>query len=354
MRFPALLRAALALTLLVPACLATGAVPTPTASILELPPLPGDESSGANDINAAGVVVGRSYTLATEDEFLTRRAVEWRNGQVRPLPMPPGVTESAAFAIDDLGRVAGEAGTLNGTLHAYRLVRSRLQFLGPFLPGIGTFIGEMNNRAEGVGGTDNEGGNDAALLWVGNQPALLPTFPDRSSATAIAINFNRESIGIAYNKDGDGKAVDRRAALWKGTRLVALPQLPGGTESAAEDNNNQGQIVGWSRDAAGVKRAVFWQNQRITALPVPDPSVDTIAYIDNNTGLIIGVSEDSEEEFRTLLWVRGQLFILNDLLPPDSGWTNLDPFVVNDRGQFVGRGRLNGLVRAFLITIQRG
>ena len=64
-------------------------------------------------------------------------------------------------------------------------------------------------------------------------------------------------------------------------------------------------------------------------------------------------SLDSDEEFRTLLWVNGQPFILNDLLPPDSGWTNLDPFVINDRGQLVGRGNLNGETRAFVITIRR-
>jgi len=39
-----------------------------------------------------------------------------------------------------------------------------------------------------------------------------------------------------------------------------------------------------------------------------------------------------------------------DLVPPGSGWKSLFLLGINDRGQMVGKGLLNGKWRPFLMT----
>jgi hypothetical protein len=41
---------------------------------------------------------------------------------------------------------------------------------------------------------------------------------------------------------------------------------------------------------------------------------------------------------------------LNDLLPANSGWSLGIATGINDKGDIVGEGRLNGLTRKFLLT----
>lgn len=40
---------------------------------------------------------------------------------------------------------------------------------------------------------------------------------------------------------------------------------------------------------------------------------------------------------------------LNDLIPPGAGWVLTDAIDINNDGQIVGNGYLDGAVRAFLL-----
>jgi hypothetical protein len=56
------------------------------------------------------------------------------------------------------------------------------------------------------------------------------------------------------------------------------------------------------------------------------------------------------EEMRAFLWIDGELRDLNDFIPPNEGWTLLEARHLNNRGQIVGTGLLDGEERAFLLT----
>ena len=74
-----------------------------------LPPLEGDDSSDAFDVNDKNHAAGRSYNLnlqTPEDEIQT--AVVWNvRGEPRALELPDGATICQANAINNHGEVAG-------------------------------------------------------------------------------------------------------------------------------------------------------------------------------------------------------------------------------------------------------
>jgi uncharacterized membrane protein len=93
------------------------------------------------------------------------------------------------------------------------------------------------------------------------------------------------------------------AAIWKASRLTALPLLPGGNNSYALDMNDRGQVVGFSDtdvydlDCAAARTAGF-QFESVVWAPnghvrqLAPLSGDTVAYAFgiNNQGQVVGNS----------------------------------------------------------------
>jgi len=71
----------------------------------------------------------------------------------------------------------------------------------------------------------------------------------------------------------------------------------------------------------------------------------------NNNGQVVGQS-DTAAMGRThaFLYSEGSLLDLNNLLTSGSGWTLTDARDINDLGQIVGTGFINGYDHAFLMT----
>jgi probable HAF family extracellular repeat protein len=72
----------------------------------------------------------------------------------------------------------------------------------------------------------------------------------------------------------------------------------------------------------------------------------------NDEGLVVGWSKLSDVDFRALLWdADGRMSDLNDMLDDSSaGWTLASAQGINNLGQIVGYGLLDGQTRAFLLT----
>lgn len=72
----------------------------------------------------------------------------------------------------------------------------------------------------------------------------------------------------------------------------------------------------------------------------------TLATSINNNGDVVG-----QKDSRAVLWQNGELFFLDDLIEDNSEWSSLsEANDINDQGQIVGRGRHQGLYKAFLLT----
>jgi probable HAF family extracellular repeat protein len=119
-----------------------------------------------------------------------------------------------------------------------------------------------------------------------------------------------------------------------------LPSL-GGAESVANDVNNNGQIVGWSVNTAGVQNAFLIQaSGSIQNIGAAVSDEESSAESINENAEIVGYFVRSR--YRPFYWHSSSGFTkLSVNLLPDETYGdeyNLRPYAINDHGMIVGRG----------------
>ena len=126
----------------------------------------------------------------------------------------------------------------------------------------------------------------------------------------------------------------------------------GGTFAIPHSINNSGHFVGISENSSGQWHAFLWteENAMQDLGTLGEPISD--AYAINESDQVVGGSYYSvPEEGRAFLWdeING-MQDLNDLIPGNSGWVLLWASGINNAGEIVGVGHLNGSDnRAFLL-----
>jgi hypothetical protein len=122
----------------------------------------------------------------------------------------------------------------------------------------------------------------------------------------------------------------------------------------AHDINDRGEVAG----------AVALQNQQRSSFFLSNETYEVFGgwseYQNggsrtrlNNRGQVVGnllLHVPSPGVYNPFVWENGQTTYLNDALPAGSGWSLLLATDVDDSGRIVGMGRLNGTLRAFLLT----
>ena len=241
-----------------------------------------------------------------------------------------------------------------------------------------------------------------AFLWQHGSAMDIGDVPMDGGNVSAALAINRKSqvVGWAVD-DPSGSSRSRRAFLWQNGHMVDLGSLPGGEDtSSAHAINAQGQVVGASSVAfpgfiptADASRAFLWENDEMTDLGLPTGNAVDINYqgqivgtgkLDgeqraflwdegevvnlgalpgahasrasaiNEAGLVVGVSE-SESGSRAFLWEAGVgMRDLNDLIHPSDPHHGTFVFekapAINDKGQIVTVGRINGDEHALVLT----
>jgi probable HAF family extracellular repeat protein len=313
-----------------------------TYTITDLGTLPGGSYSVGRAINSTGQVVGRTDDMGGNDH-----AFSWLNGVMTDLGTLPGGTSSEAWAVNASGQIAGESDDDSGLSHPVLWQNGVIIDLGiPTGVNVAHANGiNGNNQVVGYG----DGGVQHAFLWQGGSVIDLGTLPGSNGAAAWAINDSGQVVGES-----------RHAFLWQGGVMTDLGTLAGSNRSSALSINNSGQVVGTYYLDIGPQRAFLWQNGVMTDLgTLPDNGLNsarnTLANSINASGQIVGFSE-----FSTLLatvphaviWDGGMLKDLNTLIPSDSGWILHGASAINDAGQIIGEGNVNGQSHAFLLTPQ--
>lgn len=296
----------------------------------------GGAHSGAYAINNAGQVVGWARTAGGG-----QRAFLWQDGSMTDLLGMLGGSTSSAWDISDAGQVTGVATNTSGRAFPFLWENGVMTNLGT-LGGLEGWAYGINQVGQVVGAAKTGAGATHAFLYSSGTMQDLGTLPGGSNSVAQAINYIGQVVGgDAYTSSGYAHAF-----LWEdGSGMTDLGTHPNGLISRAFDINDTGRIVG-SATTSGTSsnRPVMWINGVLTVL---DNRIGH-AFAINNNGEVVGRANFGTD--RAFLWRNGTMIDLTSLLPADSGWTLLEARDINDSGQIVGTGSINGQNRAYLLT----
>ncbi|MCH8006731.1 MAG: hypothetical protein IH888_10960 [Planctomycetes bacterium] len=306
------------------AAVVAAAAPGQTYDIVPIQ-APSATPTSATDVNNLGQVVG-CYTTGVGDIH----AFTWTNGVFTDLGTL-SESESAAYAINDAGLIVSEVFT--GTAFADRHPFARhngIMFELPTFRGAGIAFG-VNNLGQIVGviGPD-------ITRWDNFIPVDLSDNPPGFGPLG--------AYGYSINSDGviAGGAVDGfpffnwTPARW--TNGVGEHIGPPSTRPHEKYSINEaGFIVGRH---PGFLSSARWN-------PGGGPlflGIDFARDI-NNLNQVVG-----SDGGRAVMWESSVVTDLNDLLPPGSGWVLQRAEAINNVGQIVGEGLLNGVTRGFFMT----
>jgi len=330
-----LARAALSLAMVLSAGLALA---LPNYTITNLGTLGGD--SGAYGLNELGDVVGR-YVAA---DGQTHPFI-WRPGHGMEDIGIDGLRLGHAWDINDGGLVCGYAGeTYSGKL-AYRWEHDGDTWVATWLGEVdsdypASFARAVNNARQIVG-VDVEGMSSAGFLWeAGSMQYVGP------SKGIYDINEVGQAAGYRYAYDSNSHY---HAVYYDGTSLIDIARASYNYDhSYACGLNDQGQVVGYVKlGSCNVPEAFLWKSDVISLIGFGRHSSGEAI---NNAGVAVGYGDAFGLE-RALAWTNESGAVdLDTLLPTGSGWALKRAYDINNAGQIVGYGLLNGEQRGFLLS----
>jgi probable HAF family extracellular repeat protein len=337
------------------ALLAVDPATAQTYTVTDLGVLPGQDFSAAIGINNSGEVIGYASNLLYGLPFgYPYYYFLYRDGKLSALSSP-GEPQVAALgiALDD-GKdprqgnegktkliLTGDADFGQNQFDAFLYEDHFLRDLG-LLPGGHTSMGiAVNASGEVVGTADNADYEELPFLYKNGNMVILGTgvgspsgINDQGDVTGTASSGGNVSYAFLYH---DGKMMD-------------LGTLPGAVMSSGAAINNAMQITGQSSSADYLfSHAFLWSKGKMIDLGVlPNGTVSDGLGI-NAWGDVVGTADS-----QAFLYSHGQMHNLNDMIPSNSGWSLRGARSINDRGDIVGTGYINGAMgglRGFLLTV---
>ncbi|MEH1948726.1 MAG: DUF3466 family protein [Nostoc sp.] len=302
-------------------------------SVTDLGALTGEAYSYATDINDSGEVaintLGRSFFYS--------------NGSLKTISPLPGDNQLAVTGINNLGQVVGNSGNSNNFTENDSFLYSN--GVTQPLPIQDAIPYAINDRTQVVGGASGLG------------PFLYGDGVATSIGTPGTVAYGLNNLGQAVGILNSG-----RAFLYENGQTTNLGTFPGDSYSQANDVNNSGQVVG-SSGLTGVNDSRAFVYSSSTGLQDlgrlrPTDLFSTGLGI-NNLGQVVGFSGTNNNFFaavsnglRAFLYSDKTLYDLNNLIAPSSqsGFTLTAASAINNKGQIVGRGAVNGELHAFLLT----
>ena len=254
-----------------------------------------------------------------------------RKGQIQKL----GLRDNCApVAMNNAGEIAGNCST-NGETRAFVWRNKRIVHLKT-LGGANSYAVDINDKGEVVGRAETKLVNKSkqvvehAFLWRNGQMQNLTSKSENRSA-ALSI----DNAGIIILSEPDGLAVWHHGTkIWVGDK-----------------ENFSRYYNGTFLDTLNTVSALWHKGQRVDLKPIPN--IDGWYADDvNDHGVAVGGGNTTKVSQFACIFIRGQMFDLNILLSSDSNWTLQVANDINNKGQIVGEGTLNGKRRFFLLTPQ--
>src|SRR3954469_20981778 len=347
-------------------------------------PAPGDADGGPGDSSDGGVATGGAdggtasqppaYSVtdlgnaiptfidphgtvagSVCDDTACAGATFTTSGGWTPAPVPPGARWVVVTGIDAAGRLAMNAefpGTMRSTYplpyrssplelvpilatDAHVLTHgSHLNAVNPMGHLVGTFYENAFGPNETTG----------SYFYDGARPGLLQA-QTMNRSEALAINSHDQVVG--WMQVGP----EQHAFLWDHGTMRDLGTVSGASTMATAINDS-GVVTGWGATSptSGVSIAFRWDGQ-MHALGCPSGTIHCETFAINARGDIVGEALVSITDGDVAFLHRdGVFYRLADLVQDAPGWQFDIARAINDAGQIVGTGRLDGKGHAFLLT----
>lgn len=263
--------------------------------VVDLPPLPGDIASRANQINNRGQAVGVSFRA----DGRSLEPVIWDNGRPLSLGLPPGGVSGEALDINDRGEIVGVYQLNDPWIGEQRSFIWRDGVISDLLPlplGSYSTARGINNRGEVVGqafGTVDGRTIAGAYVWTNGTIRSLGSLGGEPGNTiAFAINDRGEITG-----ESQTASEEYHAFLWRRGTIIDIGTLPAGGNSVGFDINNRGEIVG----QADPGRGFVWRNGTMSDLGILDVDFSRAEAI-NERGDVAGLGFDLAGRKHGVVW----------------------------------------------------
>ncbi len=269
-----------------------------------------------------------------------------------------GGTASYAYGINNNGQVVGSAYTAGNTVqHAFLYSNGSMTDLGT-LGGTSSYAYGINNSGQVVGQSRTGGfAENHAFIYNNGAMTDLGTIGGPYSI-ANGINNNGQVVGAS----NDAYGYSPEAILYSNGTMTEFnmlsdywpyTELSGINDSGQLAGNTEAQV--WAYNSITndynyfyTRHACLYSNGSMIDLGIlgGNPLYSSYAYGINNKGQVVGFSEG----VGPFLYSGEGIMDLNTLLATDSGWRLDGARAINDLGQIVGNGWINGQNHAFLMT----
>lgn len=301
-----------------------------------------------NDVSDAGHATG----------FLTTGgALLWEDGSLTNIGTLGGLG-AIGRSVNSLGQVVGESLLPSYDLHAFLWLPDPAYGFPAGMNDLGTLPGGSTSIAHGINDVGQVAGlayinasDPHAFIYAGGVLTDLGTLGGAQSG-GTGINESGQVSGASDVGDGTTHAI-----LWLPSAAYGMPAgmndlgAPAGGDSFAWAVNDLGQVAGWAAEAGGREIACLWDGGVMQSLGTLGGDSSVAGRI-NNLGQVIGTSEITPGDIGSVPFIYrdGAMHDLNDFIDPTSGWELTSAYGLNNSGQIVGLGRLNGEVAAYLLT----
>ncbi|MFL5962431.1 MAG: DUF6531 domain-containing protein [Gaiellaceae bacterium] len=257
---------------------------------------------------------------------------------------------SYGLAMSDRGDVVGLSTSHSSFMHGFFLLNGFMLDLMPEWGGRNTWLNHVNGKGQAVGSIEGwlfapNGGQHAVLVDNGAVSDLGAL--GGSEATLFGINDSGRMVGVARMADGLYHAV-------AGATVGGFTDLGAGADSYAWAISNTGIIVG-ARGPFGIGSAFVVDGSGLHTLPLLGRTGTSAgAFAVNDDGVVVGTADvktgTKTYESHAVLWKDGQIVDLNSFVPDGSGWLLTHAEGINDKGQIVGDGVLNGVGHSWVLS----
>ena len=175
-------------------------------------------------------------------------------------------------------------------------------------------LDDINDAGFAVGSKRRYGLSGSSAILTTPAFDAVTYLPIPYGGNAAAINSSNLIVGATGSNSTSGEFSQAFLYDYNADTLLTLGTLYGGLTSSAADINDMNQVVGTS-----------WLVTQLTS--VYDPT-----------------------QYHAFLWENGAMTDLNTLLPAGSGWILTAATAINNNGDIVGTGLLNGQAHGFLLT----